>query len=184
MQVYRYLLLVEITLFSNLSQTFHKITLAFIVTICYNKNVTVCYISSERGMFMKIVIKTTTIFLCLLLFCGSLSGCIEIDPVSDVVTTTTTEESYRSTTTTTTATTTTTTKVTTTTTKKPTTTTIKTTTSTKAPTLNSDTMVWIPTKGGTKYHKKASCSNMENPEYVSLTEAKNRGFTACGRCYK
>lgn len=127
---------------------------------------------------MKIVIKTTAIFLCLLLFCGSLVGCIEIDPVSDVVTSTTTEESYRSTTTTTTITT------ITTTTKKPTTTTIKTTTSTKAPTLNSDTMVWIPTKGGTKYHKKSSCSNMDNPEYVSLTEAKNRGFTACGRCYK
>ena len=138
---------------------------------------------------MKIVIKTTAIFLCLLLFCGSLVGCIETDPVSDIATTTTTEETYRSTTTTTTTsttttTTTTTTKKTTTTTKKPTTTTFKTTTSTKAPTNNSDTMVWIPTKGGTKYHKKSSCSNMDNPEYVSLTEAKNRGFTACGKCYK
>lgn len=44
-------------------------------------------------------------------------------------------------------------------------------------------MVWIPTNGGKKYHCKSSCSNMIDPEYVSLSEAIERGFTACGRCY-
>ena len=49
---------------------------------------------------------------------------------------------------------------------------------------NNTQMVWIPTNGGTKYHSKQGCSKMIDPEYVSLEEAKNRGFTeACGRCH-
>jgi len=44
-------------------------------------------------------------------------------------------------------------------------------------------MVWIPTKGGTKYHTRAGCSNMEDPERVTLSEAEMRGFTPCKRCY-
>ena len=44
-------------------------------------------------------------------------------------------------------------------------------------------MVWIPTHGGTKYHSKSTCSNMDDPEEVTLEEAKARGFTPCGRCY-
>jgi len=132
---------------------------------------------------MKRIIKLSAVWLAILLFCGGLTSCIEIEPVSDVsTTTTTTDETYRSTTTTTAATTTT--EITTTTKKPTTTTTIKKTTSTRAPSINSDTMVWIPTNGGTKYHKKSDCSKMIDPEYVTLTEAKNRGFTACGRCYK
>lgn len=60
---------------------------------------------------------------------------------------------------------------------------------TKAPTLtpaaNDKTiMVWIPVNGGTKYHKKSSCSKMDGPSYVTLEEAKRRGFTACKRCYQ
>lgn len=39
-------------------------------------------------------------------------------------------------------------------------------------------MVWIPTKGGKKYHSKKSCSNMEDPEYVPLSEAVALGFEA------
>lgn len=42
--------------------------------------------------------------------------------------------------------------------------------------------VWIP-KTGKKYHKKSSCSNMKNPEKVSLSTAKERGYTACKKCY-
>lgn len=45
------------------------------------------------------------------------------------------------------------------------------------------TMVWIPTKGGKKYHRTAGCSNMSNPQSVSLSEAEEKGFTACKRCY-
>ena len=43
--------------------------------------------------------------------------------------------------------------------------------------------VWIPTKGGKKYHSKPSCSNMDSPEYVSLDTAEAMGFTACKKCY-
>lgn len=49
---------------------------------------------------------------------------------------------------------------------------------------SNSTMVWIPTKGGKKYHKSSGCSNMDDPQYVTLSEAKNLGFTACKRCYK
>lgn len=76
-----------------------------------------------------------------------------------------------------------TTKKITTTTKKPTTT-KKITTTTKKPATTAATMVWIPTNGGTKYHRKADCSKMIDPAYVTLEEAKASGFTACGRCYK
>ena len=43
--------------------------------------------------------------------------------------------------------------------------------------------VWIPTNGGKKYHKSASCSNMKNPEEVTKSEAESRGFEPCKRCY-
>lgn len=43
--------------------------------------------------------------------------------------------------------------------------------------------VWIPTNGGKKYHKSASCSNMKNPEEVTKSEAEARGFDPCKRCY-
>lgn len=43
--------------------------------------------------------------------------------------------------------------------------------------------VWIPTNGGKKYHKSASCSNMKNPEEVTKSEAESRGFTPCKKCY-
>lgn len=44
-------------------------------------------------------------------------------------------------------------------------------------------LVWIPTGGGTKYHSKASCSNMDNPSHVTISQAIARGFTPCKRCY-
>ena len=68
------------------------------------------------------------------------------------------------------------------TTKKPEETTQQPTDTTKAP--DTTNYVWIPTNGGTKYHKKSSCSNMIDPLHVSLDEAIDRGFTACKRCYK
>ncbi len=45
-----------------------------------------------------------------------------------------------------------------------------------------DTMVWIPTNGGTKYHSKSSCSKMKNPDYVTKSEAISKGFEPCKRC--
>ena len=44
-------------------------------------------------------------------------------------------------------------------------------------------MVWIPTHGGKKYHSKSTCSNMKDPEKVTLSKAKQKGFTACKKCY-
>ncbi len=44
-------------------------------------------------------------------------------------------------------------------------------------------MVWIPTNGGKKYHSHSSCSGMENPSQVTISEAQARGFTPCKRCY-
>lgn len=44
-------------------------------------------------------------------------------------------------------------------------------------------MVWIPTKGGSKYHRWPDCSNMDNPAEVTISQAKARGFTPCKRCY-
>ncbi len=54
----------------------------------------------------------------------------------------------------------------------------------KEPQKTDDGMVWIPTKSGKKYHKSSTCSNMKNPKNVTLHEAINSGFTACGKCYK
>lgn len=44
-------------------------------------------------------------------------------------------------------------------------------------------LVWVPTKGGTKYHSKSSCSQMEDPIQVSIETAIANGYTACGRCH-
>lgn len=50
-------------------------------------------------------------------------------------------------------------------------------------TRSSSGMVWIPAKGGKKYHSNSSCSNMNQPQEVTLDEAESRGFTACKKCY-
>lgn len=46
----------------------------------------------------------------------------------------------------------------------------------------SEEMVWIP-NSGSKYHSKAGCSNMENPQQVTKSEAESLGFTPCKRCH-
>ncbi len=61
--------------------------------------------------------------------------------------------------------------------------TTKTKVETEKPSGNTVAMVWIPTNGGTKYHSRSGCSNMENPVQVTLDEAQSRGFTACKRCH-
>ena len=53
----------------------------------------------------------------------------------------------------------------------------------KDPTYVSESMVWIPTNGGTKFHSKSSCSKMIDPEQVTKSEAIRRGFDACKKCH-
>ena len=53
----------------------------------------------------------------------------------------------------------------------------------KDPNHTSEQMVWIPTKGGKKYHSNSACSNMDGPIYVTISEAEQKGFTACKKCY-
>ena len=43
-------------------------------------------------------------------------------------------------------------------------------------------MVWIPSSGS-KYHSNPSCSNMTNPTQVTISEAKDMGYTPCKKCY-
>lgn len=43
--------------------------------------------------------------------------------------------------------------------------------------------VWIPTNGGTKYHKTSTCSGMVSPEKVTVAKAIELGFEACKKCY-
>lgn len=43
-------------------------------------------------------------------------------------------------------------------------------------------MVWIP-ESGKKYHNNSSCSNMKNPSKVSVSKAKQMGYTPCKKCY-
>lgn len=49
---------------------------------------------------------------------------------------------------------------------------------------NGANLVWVPVKGGTKYHIRAGCSGMINPVQVSVEEAIARNYTACKKCYK
>lgn len=44
-------------------------------------------------------------------------------------------------------------------------------------------MVWIPTNGGTKYHRNSDCSGMINPDHVSIANALAQGFEPCKKCY-
>lgn len=45
-------------------------------------------------------------------------------------------------------------------------------------------LVWVPTKGGTKYHNKATCSGMKDPKQVTVEHAEANGYTPCKKCYK
>lgn len=43
--------------------------------------------------------------------------------------------------------------------------------------------VWIPTKGGTKYHSSYTCSGMEGPIAMMEKEAIAMGFEPCKKCF-
>lgn len=42
--------------------------------------------------------------------------------------------------------------------------------------------VYLP-KSGKRYHSDPTCSGMKEPRKVSIKEAQDLGYTACGRCY-
>ncbi len=44
--------------------------------------------------------------------------------------------------------------------------------------------VWISTKGGTKYHRTATCSGMKSAIEVTLEYAEENGYTPCKKCFK
>ena len=65
-------------------------------------------------------------------------------------------------------------------------------TPTKAPTPTPDpnaTPTPVPERyvyvvdGGSKYHRNSSCSGMEDPERITESEAIERGYEPCGKCY-
>lgn len=43
-------------------------------------------------------------------------------------------------------------------------------------------MVWIP-QSGSKYHSNSSCSGMNNPTRVTISEAQSMGYEPCKKCY-
>lgn len=43
-------------------------------------------------------------------------------------------------------------------------------------------MVWIP-NSGSKYHSNPSCSNMKNPQQVTLDYAQSAGYEPCKKCH-
>lgn len=43
-------------------------------------------------------------------------------------------------------------------------------------------MVWIP-QSGSKYHSSSTCSGMNNPRQVTLSEAESMGYEPCQKCY-
>ena len=50
--------------------------------------------------------------------------------------------------------------------------------------MENDTLVWIPTRGGVKYHTHAGCSDMIDPLEVSVSTAISGGFDPCKKCYQ
>ena len=134
-----------------------------------------------KGCF-SLKLKMISLLMAMVLLCGCLSACDYSDYDSDydsVDTSSSThlgeKEDDATTTTTTTK------KVVTkktTTPKKVTTTKLK---PTKAPTAAVQ-MVWIPVSGS-KYHSKASCSNMKNPSQITKARAIELGYSPCSRCY-
>ncbi len=44
-------------------------------------------------------------------------------------------------------------------------------------------LVWIPTRGGIKYHTNAQCSDMIDPVQVTIPTAVSQGFDPCKKCY-
>lgn len=50
------------------------------------------------------------------------------------------------------------------------------------PDSQQETTVWV-SSSGKKYHSTPSCSNMKSPTELTETEAKNRGYDPCKKCW-
>ncbi len=50
------------------------------------------------------------------------------------------------------------------------------------PSVSDNEAVYLP-KSGKRYHSDPTCSGMKEPRKVSIKEAQDLGYTACGRCY-
>lgn len=48
--------------------------------------------------------------------------------------------------------------------------------------VSKELCVWIPTYG-IRYHSKASCSNMNQPSFVTKQKAVSLGYTPCKKCW-
>lgn len=46
-----------------------------------------------------------------------------------------------------------------------------------------DFTVWVPMRGGQKYHLRAECSGMIEPREMCAANAEALGFTPCKRCW-
>lgn len=53
---------------------------------------------------------------------------------------------------------------------------------TRDPIFSDDGKVWVSHNGG-KYHKNANCSNMKDPDEISLEDALVMGKTRCSKCW-
>lgn len=49
--------------------------------------------------------------------------------------------------------------------------------------VSTNATVWIPQNGGSKYHSRSSCSGMDNPTQVAVSDAINAGYSKCGKCW-
>lgn len=52
------------------------------------------------------------------------------------------------------------------------------------PPNHEEAMVWVPSGGGSKYHKSGTCSNMINPKQIAMADAVEEGYSPCKKCYK
>ena len=48
--------------------------------------------------------------------------------------------------------------------------------------IGNNSIVWV-TANGKRYHSDPSCSNMIDPEEISLSDAEDMGYTPCKKCY-
>lgn len=62
------------------------------------------------------------------------------------------------------------------------TTTIQQTEATTTAPVSQQNLVWV-SGTGKKYHRNSTCSNMNNPQQISLDEATALGLTPCKKCY-
>lgn len=56
-------------------------------------------------------------------------------------------------------------------------------TSTPTPTPEANGQTVYVSRTGSKYHSNPNCSNMKNPNSMTMEEAQAKGLEACKKCY-